>query len=245
MFQVVNETIQRSNSSRLLQQLNEVYVKTGSTSRNESGAIPLNNRTTTTALFAANGTQSLLDIKNLSKPYETSLTAFVFMTFGVFLLNQIHSFVQNSGTRSHHHPRRADEDLAGRSLLNGNLAPWLLEPSSDTVPGELLLLKKEPSSLDILFEPSGSSEKSPASSKNGTSWKSEGRSYHEPAEFGEKHVNNLFRGLLNIGNAYAKDRTAVKCIWSLYCRDLDSTSKKEGLYGVAARINRFAQTLLD
>lgn len=179
-------------------------------------------------------------------PYEKSLTAFVFMSFGVFLLNQIHSFVQKTaGTHLKHMSNNETDASEGRALpwekAEGPFT-WYSPTKSD------MIMTSEPSSLDILFKPPVSENLNTSSSSRENDTVS-GRSSDMDDDNdaivmwtgGQGHVNNMFRALLNIANAYTKDSPALECIWSLYCQDLDETAQQRGLYGVAARINRYVR----
>ena len=145
--------------------------------------------------------------------YETSLTAFVFMSFGVFLLKQIETVGEEE-----------NNDVLGRNQ-RGN-------PNSS--PGES-------SDLSLLFDP-------PVMNWtvfiNSTKLGQNGTQEHQwivdtNGTMSTRYINSLFRGAANLVNAYTKDTDVLECIWSLYCQELDKTSAKDGLYGIAARINRY------
>ena len=127
------------------------------------------------------------------------------MSFGVFLLNQIHALIGKESSEGR---------KQGRQLNMNTL---------------------EDSQLDLLFEPPPVHE----NDKTFENAKKESFSAEESTSPG--YVNNMFRALLNLVNAYTKDSQVLECIWSLYCQDLDKTSAKEGLYGIAARINRWGK----
>lgn len=195
-----------------------------------------NNTTKTTSLATTAKDSAKNSVEDKSEsPYEKGLTAFVFMSFGVFLLNQIHSFVQKA----------ADEHLKHHNLISNNTVVGEARalhwdegegPFSWYSPRGPMLLTSESSSLDILFQPPVPPNTTFTS--NSSEFASGRSSDMEATTSAEGHVNNMFRALLNIGNAYAQDSPELECIWSLYCQDLDKTAQKQGLYGVAARINR-------
>lgn len=127
---------------------------------------------------------------------ESSLPAFVFMSFGVFLLNQIQKLAGKSG---------GEGGRSGREL--GSLSQ---------------------SELQFLFDPPNSDGRN----ESETSVMNQ-----EPAISG--YGNNVFRAALNLINAYTKGDSALPCIWSHYCLELDKAAREDGsLYATAARINR-------
>jgi len=130
------------------------------------------------------------------------------MSFGVFLLNQIHNLIgQTTST----------EGVEGR---------------------ELRMVPSEGTDLQILFNPPTLDNTGENQRKTGTvETKSSGRNSMGSSSSGST-ANNMFRAMLNLLNAYTKDSQALECIWAIYCEDLDKTSANEGLYGIAARINR-------
>lgn len=220
MFQVINETVQRSNNNNLLSQLNQMYARHG----------------------MGNWSAALFPQKSEvvgRNALENSLSAFVFMSFGVFLLNQIHNFMgtSTSGEENTRQGRRLDYTM-GDSQLN-----FLFEPP----PAPLETTKFTNISDNVAPTPShivtGSSV---TTNFDG----------HENTKTGflptlptpdpgnssnlANYVNNMFRAGINLVNAYTKDTQALDCIWSKYCQDLDKTAAEHGsLYSIAARINRW------
>lgn len=133
------------------------------------------------------------------------------MSFGVFLLNQIHKMVGTSFSDG-----SEGRELSHNTLEESPLSVLFNPPSSD-IPEDRLVQR-----LGL-----------------GNSGKSQSRNFVESS--GTKssdYYNNMFRAMLNLVNAYTKDSQALECIWAIYCEDLDKTSSSEGLYGIAARINR-------
>nr|CAD7576257.1 unnamed protein product [Timema californicum] len=70
-------------------------------------------------------------------------------------------------------------------------------------------------------------------------------------------VNSALRGVLNLGRAYRRSAisqqprnrenatgTPLDCIWTLYCRNLDKTSRLRGPYGFLAKMNSFGLRLV-
>lgn len=234
----MNETIQRGNNSKLLVELNERY-RGREAKMTEVEPVPIKENQHSRNM-TVNVTSSDIAGKEGKTPYEKSLTSLVFMSFGVFLLNQIHNFVQKT----------ADNQLAKHNLIGnssrdaseGRALSWEDEgPFKWYSPKGEMLMTTEPSSLDILFQPPISKNMTSDRVDNAAepvSGRSSDFITKESATSTEDHVNNMFRAMLNIGNAYSQDSPALECIWSLYCQDLDNTSQKSGLYGVAARINR-------
>ncbi|CAL8104644.1 unnamed protein product [Orchesella dallaii] len=415
-LKVINETIQRGNNSNLLVELNEMYGRADITSNNSSSSRSSTTNATTSSssptasLFHDGGGSSggIGDLLKKRDPYETSLTAFVFMSFGVFLLNQIHSFVQKTSlsngnnsvatgrafgdfdwyspngpmlittesssldilfqpppqplslssseglseklqyegqNRQSHHPKKEflttfpqqasgnrDNDtnnpmapgvLASYEKIALSTAPSNANSTTTTVTTTTTTVAPTINSSNNSFHSEtakrnngaggegggGDIEKrsvvvssSSAGSERGldsvrmiiplaqeenheapssSTWSSssfgeQGKATnniirsssdvngeaggggatpadgdtssssrsHEDNSFSSTHVNNMFRALLNIVNAYTKDSQALECIWSLYCQDLDKTAGKNGLYGVAARINSVGLRLI-
>lgn len=284
-LQVINETIERGNSSRILKQLNDMYggrLKGGGGMGNISGEVI---QPSTVSVGGGRAPMKLAPQKQQQQqlhqrnnviapnnknstvtPYDSSLTAFIFMSFGVFLLNQIHSFVQKSSaaSMSNSNGNKLDDGgpghgaALGRALLGHDIFDWFVEPlknledgvtTGKNNPANSLLFSREPSSLDILFQepkpeprllPGTPSNSNGNGSDPGGEWSGRSVNGKNVDSFSSsQHVNNMFRAFLNIANAYTRNSEAMECIWSLYCKDLDVTAGKRGLYGVAARINRY------
>jgi hypothetical protein len=159
------------------------------------------------------------------------------MSFGVFLLKQIHSFSGGEALSS------SEQVVQGRNFVDTNML--------------------EPSDIDILFEQPNSykyDEQNTAAADNSGEIRNENKSFGKVQEqitntntsmkdreqnatsknsTSSPEMNNMFRAALNLVNAYTKSDRGLECVWSLYCQDLDKTAAKKGsMYSLAARINR-------
>ncbi|CAG7689170.1 unnamed protein product, partial [Allacma fusca] len=199
-LRALNDTMNKGNNSDMLVHLNDLY-----------------SRPPVVAAEYPHGSVG-------RNAYETSLTAFVFMSFGVFLLNQIHSFI-------------AKDSITGRNQEGRLFSLNSLQENED-----------EESNLDILFNPpplnwtEGLTKFN--SNRNETGSENSSASSSSNSFINSSYVNNMFRALLNLINAYTKNSQVLECIWSLYCQDLDQTAGKQGLYGIAARINSIGLRLI-
>jgi len=195
--------VQGSNNTGLLSRLNKLYT------RPKTSTSP----STADSVFVGRNA------------YENSLSAFVFMSFGIFLLKQIHNFA-GGGTFG------TTQTVKGRSFEDSNL----LEES------ELNILFQQPNGTQSLkINPEENLDKLGNNGKldNGTVMREMNLNSTSNTSVSSDTMNNMFRAALNLVNAYTKSDEGVECIWSMYCQDLDKTAAKQGsMYSMAARINR-------
>lgn len=204
----MNETVNKENTSGLLTQLNNLY------SRPQIISSSLGSD-----MFSGRNT------------YESSLAAFVFMSFGVFLLNQIHNLIGKDKFQGRAFGQNYDNFLTEDSELDLLFQPPPFASQDNNNNNSTTIISD--SEINESNDDDGIEMMRMINNDNKSANNLSSSLTSSPA-----YMNNMFRAFLNLINAYTKDPQALECIWSLYCEDLDKTSAKDGLYGIAARINR-------